>query len=77
MPTSGTQLTIPDMYIQNSKSNSGYVHPEYKTQFWIMISVTHFSTTNIGVRELQLHMLITYVCLYPECLTMTFGRLHP
>jgi len=71
MPTSRTQLTILDMSIRNSKPNSGYVHTEYKTQFQIMISVTHFSTTDIGVRELQLQMLIAYRCLYPECLTMT------
>jgi len=54
MPTSGTQLTIPDRYIWNSKPNTGHVHPKYKTQFWIIISVTHFSTTNIDVQELQL-----------------------
>ena len=71
MPTSITQLTIPDMYIQNSKPNSGYVYPEYKTQFRIMISITHFSTTDIDVRELQLQMLIAYGCLYPKCLTKT------
>ena len=71
MPTSKTQLTIPDMYIQNSKPNFGYVHPEYKIQFWIMIFVMHFSITDIGVRELQLQMLIAYGCLYPKCLTKT------
>ena len=71
MPTSGTQLTILDMYIQNSKPNAGYVHPKYKTQFQIMIFVTHFSTTDIGVRELQLEILIAYGCLYPKCLTKT------
>jgi len=38
MPTSGTQLTIPNMYIRNSKPNFGYVHPKYKTQFWICTS---------------------------------------
>jgi len=56
MPRSRTQLTISDMYIQNSKPNSKYVHSEYKTQFRIMISVTHFSTMDIGVRKLQLKM---------------------
>jgi len=75
MSTFETQLTILDMYLQNSKPNSGYVHPEYKTQFWIMISVTHFSTMDIGVQELQLQ--IACECLYPECLKMTSGRLHP
>ena len=77
MPTSRTQLTISDMYIRNSKSNFRYVHPEYKTQFRIIIFVTHFSTTNIGIQELQLQMLIAYGCLYPEFLTMTSGHLHP
>jgi len=70
MPTSETQLTILNMYIWNSKPNSGYVHSEYKTQFRIMISITHFSITNIGHLGFQLQ--IAYGCLYLECFS-----LHP
>jgi len=54
-----TQFWLCTSEIQNP---SGYVHSEYKIQ-WIMISIMHFSTTDIGIRELQLQMLITYGCL--------------
>ena len=55
MPTSGTQLTILDMYIRNSKPNFGYVHPEFKIQ-------VHICTTEIqnSIPDNDIHNAFLY-----------------